>query len=125
MSSMNVIVTDSSETGYKHDLSVEEILEILKFVTFVSSLVISPLLLIYFARTYCCARKQALHNSDDEILTGSSFQSQGKNKRNLMEDHFNSVAVENSLLSRSAASSMDHGYLAEYIRCGDVKQQYP
>ena len=123
VSSLNVIMTDSSDTDHKNDLSVEEVLEILKFVTFVSSLVISPLLLIYFARTYCCARKQALHSSDDEILAGSSFQSQAKKMRNLMEDHFNNVAVENSLLSRSAASSMDHGYLAEYIRCDDFKQQ--
>lgn len=122
VSSKNVIMTDSSGTEHEHDLSVEEILEILKFVTFVSSLVISPLILIYFARIYCCARKQAL-SSDDEILVGSSFQSQGKKKRNIMEDHFNTVAVENSLLSRSAASSMDHGYLAEYIRCDDIKQQ--
>ena len=100
-----------------------ELIENLMQCTFIASLIISPLILLYFAKLYCCTKKQLATSPVDEESERSGINCVGKKKRKLMEDYFNIVESENDLLSRSAASSMDHGYLAEYIKCENVPQQ--
>ena len=100
-----------------------ELIDKLMICTFIASLIISPLILLYFAKVYCCTKRQIATSQIDEVGGISAINCVGKKKRKLMEDYFNIVENENDLLSRSAASSVDHGYLAEYIKCENVKQQ--
>jgi hypothetical protein len=100
-----------------------ELIDKLMICTFIASLIISPLILLYFAKLYCCTTRQLATSQIDKVGKISAINCVGKKKRKLMEDYFNIVENENELLSRSAASSVDHGYLAEYIKCENVKQQ--
>ena len=100
-----------------------ELMDNLVQCTFIASLIISPLILLYFAKLYCCTKRQLASSHIDEESGASTINCVGDKKRKLMEDYFNIVDGENDLLSRSAASSMDHGYLAEYIKCENVIQQ--
>lgn len=104
-------------------LENSELIDKLMICTFIASLIISPLILLYFAKLYCCTKRQLAMSQIDKVGGISAVHCVGKKKRKLMEDYFNIVENENDLLSRSAASSVDHGYLAEYIKCENVKQQ--
>jgi hypothetical protein len=121
LSMVNVTITAVPRSSY--NVEAENIVGILMFVTFIASLVISPMLVIYFAKVYCCMKRDAssYRIGIDDIET--SVQCVGEKKGILMEDHFKIVEAENPLLGRSAASSMDHGYLADYIMCEAISQQ--
>ena len=116
----NVGVEDNQNRSL---LQNAELIDNLMQCTVIASLIISPLILLYFVKLYCCTKRQLAANQIDEEIGRSTINCVGKKKRKLMEDYFNIVDSENDNLSRSAASSMDHGYLAEYIKCENVTQQ--
>lgn len=123
---MNVPIANISTTAVSqnpNNVEVEKIVDTIMFFTFIASLVISPILIIYFIKVYCCVKRDASISKLNRDVVETSVECVGKKKGILMEDHFNIVEAENPLLGRSAASSMDHGYLADYIKCEAVNQQ--
>lgn len=106
-----------------NNFEADKVVDTFMLITFIASLVISSLLTIYFLKMYCCMEKDASSNMIEKNVVESSVECVGKKKRILMEDHFNIVEAESLLLGRSAASSMDHGYLAGYIKCETINQQ--
>jgi hypothetical protein len=121
LSTVNVTITAVSQSS--HNIEADKIVDILMFITFIASLVISPILVIYFTKVYCCMKRHASSGKINLDAVETSVHCVGKKKGILMEDHFNIVEAENPLLGRSAASSIDHGYLADYIKCEAINQQ--
>lgn len=120
---MSLSIANVTITAVSENVNNNEESDLLMFIIFIASLVIIAILLIHFTKVYCCEKRDASSNKTNRDVSETSVQCVGKKKGILMEDHFIIVEAENPLLGRSAASSMDHGYLADYIMCEAISQQ--
>ena len=100
-------------------------LDIFFLTSIIVSMVISALILIFFVRKYYCQRESIRTNdSTGEVLIGPSPSCLEINRVGVNE-YFDKEDAdpEYTIFERSASSSMDRGYLADYIECNSVHQQ--
>ena len=96
--------------------------DIFMLSTIILSLVISPMIMIFFIRKYLCLPQEVIPEDAEEDfnpIIGCAV----KTKRINMEDIFNIEDLESKYAGRSNASSVDRGYNAQYIQCSHYKQQ--
>ena len=110
--------------GSLFDFKDADFLDIFMFSTIVLSVIVSPMILIFLIRRRFC-QKEVIHTDfrNDDIMRVPA-ECIGKKRKLSIEEHLNSDEMESSFVGRSAASSMDRGYRADYIECAHVKQQY-
>ena len=107
------------------DFQEADALDIFMFSVIVLSLVISPLMIIFFIRKYLCLPKEAIFVTVKDEVMLPTMSCIGKNNRINMEDVFQAEDLESKFNGRSNASSVDWGYNANYIKCSHYKPQNP
>ena len=105
------------------DFRNADALDIFMFFSIILSLVISPMIVIFFVRKYFCLAKEMRTELTTDDIMNPAFECIVKKNRIPLEDFFKTEELEDIFVGRSNASSMDRGYNAQYIKCTDHKQQ--
>ena len=106
------------------DFKDADFLDIFMFSTIVLSMIVSPMILIFLIKKRFCKKEVIYIDVKNDEVMRLSTDCIGKDRKLSIEEQLNSDEMESSFVGRSAASSMDRGYRADYIECAHIKQQY-
>ena len=120
--------TMTSPINFSHDtvfvFKDANFLDIFMLSSIILSMIVSPMILFFFIRKYFCHQEKRQIDSIEGEVIGLSTECIGKRKRISIEEYLTSDEMETNYAARSAASSIDREYRADYIQFSHVRQQY-